>query len=235
MTHSEDITFQSCGEMLAATIDWNESRDKPTVLFLHGSLPGNRFSSEYIAKPLSENGVSCLRFDYAGHGDSSGTLEKATLFHLAQQAKDALELMAQDKPLTVIGVSLGGGPALELADCANVRSIILIAPGAWSEDGYHASYQERSLYHLNSAEEAERAPGLKKLAAFTGRFLHIIGSEDEIINPEVTRQMHIHSAQASHREFVTIENAPHVLRLWFRDHPQEQKKLVDRIIDFITS
>ena len=231
---SENIRFQSCGETLVGTIDWNIAKDLPTVLCLHGSVPGNRQRSAYLAKPLAEYGVSCLRFDYIGHGESSGDLTKATLHHLIQQAKDALTLMDPHKDLTVMGFSLGGGPALGILPELRIRKLALFAAGAWSDEALHAPYEERSQYHIHRAEQAQNASGLKNLGAFTGNFLSVIGSEDDTIAPQVTKQFIERSAQAASRDFIIIPGAPHILLDWFATHPAEQQELTSRVIRFVT-
>jgi esterase/lipase len=231
---SENISFQSCGETLIGTIEWNVNKDKPTVLCLHGSQPGNRGYIEYLTTALAAEGLSCFRFDHAGHGESSGTLEKATLNHLIQQAVDALQFMDSEKPLIVVGASLGGGPALELLERANIGTMILLAPGAWSVEGYDAAYgEERYRYHVSTAEEALRAPVFEKLKKFTGKFLHVIGSDDDVIKPEVTRQMKLNSVNTSISKFIVFEGIGHRFRAWLMDNPKEKDKFVNAVIQFI--
>lgn len=232
MTISENITFQSCGETLVGTIDWNAQKTKPSVLFLSGSLPGDRSYASYLTTALAEKGLSCFRFDYAGHGESSGTLEKATINHLVQQAVDALPFMDKDKPLVFIGASLGGGPALELLSHVNVDTMILLAPGAWTEEGYAAPYENRYDYHVNNEDDAKRCPAFAKLKQYTGKFMHVIGGLDDVIKPEVTKQMKLNSMNAT-CHFHVIEGAGHRLRLWLLENPEEKDRFVEMIIAFI--
>ena len=55
-----------------------------------------------------------IRFDYSGHGASQGRFEDGTLSHWLAEARLALAL-AGDRPMILIGSSMGGYLALLLA------------------------------------------------------------------------------------------------------------------------
>lgn len=112
-------------ERLFAT--YHGKAGQPAVLFLHGfqSSKNDRFRFSYdLAEKLSEHGISSLRIDFRGCGDSDGEL------NIENQVEDglaALEWLAKEHgPLAIIGRSLGGAIAVKTAH--DVKGVVLISP-----------------------------------------------------------------------------------------------------------
>ena len=82
-----------------------------------------------------------LRFDYSGHGASSGRFEEGAIGDWRQDAEAALGLTQGRQVL--VGSSMGGWIALLLARAApgRVAGLVLIAPAPdFTEDGYWAGF-----------------------------------------------------------------------------------------------
>lgn len=223
---SEDIIIQSGNHKLVGTIDWNANKGKPTVLALHGSRPGDRQSPAYYTKFLAENGHSSLRFDYSGHGDSPGNTN-VSLRELIHQATDALYLLDTEKPLTVIGGSLSGAIAVHMLEKRPITNLILLCPAAYQPKAYDVSYDERWDWRVQTQNDA---PVFEILRQFTGNFLHIIGSEDELISKHVTNLYVDNSTQAKSREFIEIPEAPHYFCQFLAEHPKEKQDVLERML-----
>jgi pimeloyl-ACP methyl ester carboxylesterase len=83
------------------------------------------------------NGRACTRFDYSGHGESSGPFEDGTIGRWLEDALAVFDAFARG-PQVVIGSSMGGWLALLLANALNRRGaaagnasiagMVLIAP-----------------------------------------------------------------------------------------------------------
>jgi pimeloyl-ACP methyl ester carboxylesterase len=89
-----------------------------------------------VAEWANAAGVAMMRFDYSGHGLSSGTMLEASIGDWLEEAIAAFDLMAE-APRIVIGSSMGGWLALLLARHLAARGrarelagLVLIAP-AW--------------------------------------------------------------------------------------------------------
>lgn len=174
MTHSETITFRSGDETLVGTIDWNAARDKPTVLSLHGGGESARKRAAPTTEKIAELGFSCLRFDFSGQGDSSDQLRQSSFKKRLAETLDAAAFLDPDKPLTVIGTSMGGPTAVELTRHLNVGTLVLFCPAIYAAQAFDMSFDERLteiLRRPNSYEEAD----LSALKNFSGRFFHILG------------------------------------------------------------
>ena len=86
----------------------------------------------------ADNGLAATRFDYSGHGRSSGRFEDATIGQWLEDAAAVLEQVTAG-PQVLVGSSMGGWLALLLARRAlqpgspvrgRVAGLVLIAP-AW--------------------------------------------------------------------------------------------------------
>jgi pimeloyl-ACP methyl ester carboxylesterase len=91
-----------------------------------------------IASYARRKGFACTRFDYSGHGRSSGKIEDGTIGQWLGEAEDVFRRISHG-PQIVIGSSMGGHIALLLLrrllaerpeEAARIRAMVLIAP-AW--------------------------------------------------------------------------------------------------------
>lgn len=104
----------------------------PTVVFLTGLRSdmngGKALALETLCR---ERGQAFLRFDYCGHGQSSGRFEDGTITDWRNDALAALDGLTEG-PLVLVGSSLGGWIMLllALARPERVRGLVGIAPAA---------------------------------------------------------------------------------------------------------
>ncbi|TQN56704.1 alpha/beta hydrolase [Agrobacterium tumefaciens] len=82
----------------------------------------------------AENGVSCLRLDYSGHGASGGDFKKGTISRWLEEALAVVRAKAPSRVI-LIGSSMGGWIALRMVeelrksgDAPSVAGLVLIAP-----------------------------------------------------------------------------------------------------------
>ena len=103
---------------------------EPFVVFLGGlksDMDGTKaISLETWAKA---NTISFLRFDYSGHGQSSGTFEEGCIGDWAEDAFSAIETLTSG-PLVLVGSSMGGWISLLLASKLSTRIVGLVTIAA---------------------------------------------------------------------------------------------------------
>jgi alpha-beta hydrolase superfamily lysophospholipase len=120
------------------------------ILFLH-SLGGNK--QEYnglflrIAAELCQHGYDCLRFDFAGCGESEGESEAYTPRQMLHDSSAALRFLKEkcpEKSLHLVGYSLGGLIALlSLENCrALVHSLTML------QSPYNLAYELKRRYPM---------------------------------------------------------------------------------------
>ncbi len=100
---------------------------RAVVLFCHGNA-GNVTHRDYILEQLQRVvGVSVLIFDYRGYGQSEGSPNEAGILADARAARRWLARRAKvaEQDLVLMGESLGGAVAADLAADGGARALIL--------------------------------------------------------------------------------------------------------------
>jgi pimeloyl-ACP methyl ester carboxylesterase len=104
----------------------------PTVVWLGGyrsDMAGTK--AEALAGWAIANGRAYLRFDYFGHGESSGDLREGTITRWRLDALAVLDELV-DGDIVLVGSSMGGWLAClaAMAQPERIRALVLIAPAA---------------------------------------------------------------------------------------------------------
>lgn len=117
----------------------------PGVVFLGGfksDMTGTK--ALYLEDWAKRAGRAFLRFDYSGHGDSSGQFEDGAIGDWAADARAVIETQT-DGPQVLVGSSMGGWISLLLARAMpqRVAGLVTIAAAPdFSEQGYWAGFSE---------------------------------------------------------------------------------------------
>ncbi len=137
----------------------------PTVIF----LPGFRSDMEgtkalHLDAHCGRRGRSYLRFDYRGHGRSSGSFEEFTIGRAKEDALAVLDRLVEG-PAVLVGSSMGGWVALLVARerPERVRGLVLVAPAPdfterlmwriWDEEKRARLLAEGVIYEPSDYEE----------------------------------------------------------------------------------
>ena len=113
------------------TIAYNQLTGKKVgIVFLSGfnsDMQGKK--ALYLEKWAKENNHSFLRFDYSGHGQSSGTIDTTCFSDWYQDAEYLIKKLTQDKQI-LIGSSMGAWIMLMLVKQIpqKISAIIGLAP-----------------------------------------------------------------------------------------------------------
>lgn len=114
----------------------------PTVVFLGGfksDMSGTK--AVFLEDWARESGRGFLRFDYSGHGESSGSFEDGCIGDWFEDACAAIGLI--DGPLILVGSSMGGWISLQIARAMPERMAGLVGIAAapdFTEDGFWAGF-----------------------------------------------------------------------------------------------
>ncbi|WP_037255779.1 alpha/beta hydrolase [Roseobacter sp. SK209-2-6] len=125
----------------------------PFVVFLGGlksDMEGTK--AVHLEAWAKARGQAFLRFDYSGHGESSGSFEEGAIGDWHQDTLAAVEALTQGQVLPV-GSSMGGWQALLLARAMPERLCGLVTIAAapdFTEDGYWASFSDAQKAELES-------------------------------------------------------------------------------------
>ena len=113
---SPQILERADGAKIAYHQTPNTDSSKPTGVFFCGGLRSDMEGSKALA--LEEwcraQGRAYLRFDYTGHGQSSGTFEETCISDWSQDALYVLDNLTEG-PQLIVGSSMGGWVSLIVA------------------------------------------------------------------------------------------------------------------------
>lgn len=124
---SQEVNIPSKGVNLSG-VYFKIPNPKGLIFFLHGNA-GNLEDQENAAKFYNASGFDFFSFDYRGYGKTGSEIVSEDQFSEDIQTtynfvkKDYLE-----KDITVIGYSIGTGPAARLTYENNPSKLVLIAP-----------------------------------------------------------------------------------------------------------
>lgn len=204
----------------------------PGVVFLGGfksDMEGTK--ALFLEGWARRSGRAFLRFDYSGHGRSSGAFEEGAIGDWAQDAVAAIEALT-DGPQILVGSSMGGWIALLVARAMpkKVAGLVGIAAAPdFTEDGMWAEFDplQRSVLmemgRLELPSEYSEEPyvitrrliedGRRHLVLrsplrldMPARFLQ--GSEDEDVPVEVALRLFDH-AQGEDIRLTLVKGADH--------------------------
>ena len=220
------------GKKIAYTL--HNKKAETFIIYLHGLLSSK--SSEKGQKILAyakQKGLGFLSVDYTAHGESDG---EKTEFRIGQCLKDVLSVIEKEiknKPLILVGSSLGGWLTLLLAEQKKeqVKAIMTLAVAAdftklvweyvFNEDvrlllksGKTLGPSEETKGHCftyQMFEEAEMHCLLHREIKYNGPVLLVHGDKDETI--PMSNSLKVKDALTSTKVLVQIvKNEHHLLK-----------------------
>lgn len=130
----------------------------PWIVFL-GGLKSDMMGTKavFLEDWARREGRAFLRFDYSGHGESSGVFTDGCIGDWAEDTAAAVAALT-DGPIVPVGSSMGGWQALLLARAQPERIAGLVTIAAapdFTEDGYWANFTEAQKQTLADAGQVE--------------------------------------------------------------------------------
>lgn len=197
---------------------------KAAILFLHGNA-GNLADRRGFVMRLRDLPADVLAIDYRGYGRSGGKPGEAGLYRDARAAWDWLSRKTPPERIVVLGKSLGGGPACELAATAPVGGLVCESAFTRAPDMasrvmplFPARYFMRTKFD-----------NLAKVAKATCPKLFVHSRADEIIPFEMGERLF--EAAAEPKERAWFDRAGHngMTDVHGREYFAALKAFVDRI------
>ncbi len=236
----------------------NVGNKAPAVLLLHGFASNkDEVAGLYVrlSEKLFKAGISTLRIDFRGWGDSSFPMELSSIDNMILDAEEALQWLKSRKDVgdvAIHGFSLGAGVAINVAANNNKN---IKAMGLWSAVSTFESEQEEmesiSMDAVNKAMTEGKAEFdlgwrsvtlgkdffdslskydlLKDYENYKGNVIMIAGAEDELV---VSLEI-LGSLAADRTETVAIANAGHIFAV-FSDNPEPANQLLEKTVTWYT-
>jgi fermentation-respiration switch protein FrsA (DUF1100 family) len=177
---------------------------KAVVLHLHGNA-GNVSHRAPVAERLHELGCSTLLLDYRGYGRSEGTPTVQGLLTDARAARKylAARLRIAEADIVLLGESIGGAVAVDLAADDGARGLILENTFSSLRDVAGAHYPQ----FLVSMLLADKLNSAAKIGKYKGPLLQVHGTHDTIV--PLASAKTLFSAAAEPKTFLELAGHDH--------------------------
>ncbi len=182
---------------------------RQTLLIFHGNAGNISHRLEWI-RLLHELNCHILIMDYRGYGRSEGSPHEEGLYLDARAAYDwwALERGKTGEQLVVMGESLGGSVAVDLAAQVNPAGLILQSTFTSAWDMAKTMFPLGLLQPLTGI----RFDSLSKIDRIRSHILVIHGNRDEIVPFQLGK--HLYDAAPSPKTFYEVPGAGHNDLVW---------------------
>lgn len=122
------IVFKSGGKQIVGMF---HKTDGDKILIMCHGFTGNKMENKRLfvqaARKFASEGLSAMRFDFFGSGDSEGEFEESLLSHNIKNLQDAVAWAgaAGYKKIAVLGISMGAATAILAAPNLHVQALLL--------------------------------------------------------------------------------------------------------------
>lgn len=186
---------------------WFQEAEKPTavVLYCHGNA-GNISHRRWVLKLFREYlNTTVLVFDYRGYGRSEGVPSEAGVLEDARAARRWLAKRTgiSESEIVLVGNSLGGAVAVDLAAKDDVRGLVLENTFTSLPDvasSYLLGFPVRWL--MNNRLDSET-----KIGRYHGPLLQTHGDADKVVSIKLGRRLF--AAANEPKEFVEVPKGGH--------------------------
>ncbi len=199
---------------------WFESRDgtrlhgwflphrapRAVALVCHGNAGSIAGLQESLIRLNQRQELAVMAFDYRGFGRSKGVPSEAGLLADARAARDwlAKRTGVSHEDIVLMGYSLGGGVAVDLAAKDGARGLVL-----WST---FSNLPQTAAHHFSwlptNLLMTQRFDSLAKIDDYHGPLLQSHGDADTIIPFKLGQRLH--QKHSGPKQFIRIPGAGHL-------------------------
>lgn len=247
---------------LEARILFNERRDWPRVLSVHGAR-SDFTKADAVTLGLRERGISVLGMNLSGHS-AAGVLkpEETCLGNNIQEVEAFYQYLDAKKPKVIIAYSLGAIPVLKLLEKYNheINKLVLFYPAIYAKEAYDKPYGESFHMAINKPFSYRNNDTIELLRQFKGNSLLIKGQYDGLdpvdygklagtivgevivdgetqyspVPKEVFAMIH-GAVPTERRQDIEVLGCDHGVTRWMKDNQNQANTLVAQIADFIVN
>jgi uncharacterized protein len=201
----EDANFQSADGKKLHGWYCPAANPRAVVLMAHGNAGNLSCRADRLRMMQKELNVSAMMFDYRGFGKSEGLpTEKGVLLDARAARKWLAERVGvEEGEIVVMGESLGGGVAVDLAAKDGARGLILESTFTSLPDVASGILPYTPVRYLMR----NRLDSLAKITEYRGPLLQAHGDADTLIPIALAKKLH--EAAPGPKQFVTIPGAGH--------------------------
>ena len=231
---SEPVKIKGNGYNLLGTIIKPDASGKlPSVIFYHGMISQSKPRYIKRGEEFAKVGIASLCFDFRGCGKSDGKLGELSLRDWLDDALLTLDyLLKQDfvdkEKVGISGKSFGGYMGALVCGKRNIKSMVLQAPGIYSDDWLNKKYTwdddfKKRRDEYRKSDKVLDNVAIKAIEKFKNPLL-IIGSELDDSCPRNVIEGYCEHAGSENKKLEWIKGADHSLQN--EKHNEEYTKLM---------
>ncbi|NLY01822.1 MAG: alpha/beta hydrolase [Rhodopirellula sp.] len=178
---------------------------RAVILFCHGNAGNITHRAEILRELHDRAGVAVLCFDYRGYGRSEGKPKEAGIYADARAARAWLanRTGVGEREIVVMGRSLGGAAAVELAAGDGAKGLVLESTFSSVPDVAASIYPWLPVRLL----VRNRFDAVGKISRYHGPLLQSHSEDDEIVPYSLGRKLFDASNQP--KEFIILRGLGH--------------------------
>lgn len=201
----DDVEFESADGVALHGWYLSHPRPKAHVLYCHGNAGNLTHRAGVLATLRDTVGVSVLIFDYRGYGRSQGKPTEQGILHDARAARAWLARREgiEESEIVLLGRSLGGGVAVDLAARDGARALVLESTFTSVPDMASHCFPILPLRYLLTT----RLDAAAKIGDYHGPLLISHGDADSIVPYRMGRQLF--DAANQPKRFITLAGGDH--------------------------
>ncbi len=184
----------------------HHERPRAIVLHAHGNAGNLTHRLDVMQRIHEQADASVMLFDYRGYGRSQGSPNEQGILQDARAARDWLAQRAGVEPTDIVlmGRSLGGAVAVDLATAGGARALVLESTFTSLPDVAAVHYPWAPVRLLLRT----RLDSLAKIASYDGPLLMSHSEADEIVPFELGKRL-FERATTANKRLLTIEQRGH--------------------------
>lgn len=188
----KQITIPVTGYSIQA--DWHEGIDGKNILLTFvGFGSSKKSNSDFVAKVVSDTGMSALVVDLSGHGESPFDVDETVpALHVLEATRtyDWIKVNHPESAVHVMGTSYGGFIAAYLSRFRAIQKLILRTPAIYEPKDFYTEHQyiDKILVreYRRGTEALKRHPLFLQEPLAAMSTLLIIHGEDKSVPLETT-------------------------------------------------
>jgi pimeloyl-ACP methyl ester carboxylesterase len=184
---------------------FDHPQPRAVALFCHGNAGSVAMWADVGRELMTRHQLTVLVFDYRGYGNSEGNPTEQGVLRDGRAARTWLAHHAgiKESDILLIGRSLGGAVAVDLAASGGARGLVLESTFSSLPDvaNVHAPWL---MPHWNMTQ---RMNSNAKITKYRGPVLQCHGDADRLIPIELARKLH--AAVPGKKQFIVMPGADH--------------------------
>lgn len=207
----------------------------PRIIFIHGSSASGSLRSDMLRQHLAKVGIASASFDFVGHGQTGGDASGSSLEDRLRQAKKVIDAIHLQRPLIIVGVSMGADTAIRLTQYYPTSALILIVPAFYGEAAYAAPFGSDFSNVIQQGKNWKQSDTWELLREYSGSLLAIGAEKDEEIASEIYDTLDEFTTRVNYKELYIVPRAPHSVLPYLSEHMDEFARVFKRVYHVIVS